>query len=120
MTSDAIPPAGEEQKQPLGILATLAWAILVFLAAQAAGTVIVLVWLTGHAPSSLSSIDYNGPLVALVTLVTNPVIVALLAVVARLAGWDPAQYLGLVRFRADDFARGVIAIAVMVAAIDGY
>src|SRR5260370_882153 len=33
MTSDAIPPIGQAQKKPLGIFATLLWAVLAFLVA---------------------------------------------------------------------------------------
>ncbi len=117
MTSDAIPPIGQEQKKPLGIFATLLWAVLAFLVAQGVGTLIVLVGFSEHVPS-LESIRYDAPLVALVTLITNPVIIVLLAIVARLAGWNWAEYLALTPFRAADFVRGLIAIAVLVVVID--
>src|SRR6266850_3855697 len=108
MTSEVTAPVGEgDRRQPLGPLATLGWAVLVFMTAQAVGTAVVLLWFTSHAPTSLAAVRYDGALVALVTLVTNPVIIGLLAAVARLAGWKPADYLGLVRFRAGDLVRGV-------------
>lgn len=120
MTSDATAPIGEGTPKPLGPLATLVWAVLAFLVGQAVGMLVVLTWFGSHAPSSLSAVRYDGALVALVTLITNPVIIVILAIVARLAGWNPAEYLGLTRFSLRDFAAGIAAIVMLVAAVDLY
>jgi len=120
MTGDATAPVGDGAPKPLGPLATLGWAVLAFVAGQVVGTVVVLTWFNAHAPTSLSAVRYDGALVALVTLVTNPVIIVILAIVARLAGWSPAEYLGLTRFRLSDFATGIAAIVILIAAVDLY
>lgn len=108
------PPAGQRR---LGIGATLGWAVLVFLIAQAVGFVIIL--LSGKMPAGEGTI-YDGILVALVTLVTNPVQIVLFGAVARWrAGADPFDYLGLVPFSWRDFVIGLLAVVALVAAIDG-
>jgi membrane protease YdiL (CAAX protease family) len=120
MTSDTTAPVGDGTPKPFGPMATLGWAILAFVAGQMVGTVVVLTWFDAHAPTSLSSVRYDGALVALVTLITNPIIIVMLAIVARLAGWNPAEYLGLTRFTFRDFAVGIAAVAGLVAAVDLY
>lgn len=108
------PPAGQGR---LGIGATLGWAVLIFVVAQAVGSVIV--WLLGKLPTGNGALN-DGTLVALVTLVTNPVQIVLLGAVARWrAGADPLDYLGLVPFSRSDFFVGVFAVVALVAAIDG-
>jgi uncharacterized protein len=106
--------------RPLGAGATLGWALLVFAIAQAVGAAVVVVWFSSVAPSSLANIRYDGALVALVTLITNPLQIALLAAVARWrAGGSAAEYLGLTRFSRLDFLIGFLAIAGLIAALDG-
>lgn len=116
---DAAPENSADVK-PLGVAATLGWALLVFLIAQAAGAAVVLAWPSIRVPTSISGISYDGALVALVTLIINPVQIVLLAAIVR---WrtarEPMEYLGLVGFTLRDFLVGVIAMAALVAAIDG-
>jgi membrane protease YdiL (CAAX protease family) len=102
----------------LGVWATFGWTLLAFALAQMIGTAVVFIWFPEHLPSA-TSLRYGGTLVALVTLVTNPVLVALLAGIAR---WrtrtSAAAYLGLTRFTLRDFLVGFLAIAVFAAASD--
>src|SRR5262249_33732456 len=117
MTHVTAPPPGPHA--PLGVWVTLGWAVLVFLLAQVPGFLVLVIWQAGQSVP-VSDIQFNGPALALATLVTNPVMVALLALVARRTGWNWAEYLGLVRFRAADLVHGVVIIAVLVIVIDGY
>lgn len=105
--------------KPLGVVATAGWAILTFAIAQGVGAAVVLTWFSSIAPSSVANLRFDGDLVALTTLITNPVQIVLLAAVARWVGWNPADYLGLTRFTLRDFLTGFVAIVVLVAAFDG-
>jgi membrane protease YdiL (CAAX protease family) len=102
---------------PLSVRATFGWAVLIFIIAQAVG--VVVFWLSGNMPSD-ATLRYDGITVALVTLITNPVQIVLLAAVARWrTGSDAAEYLGLTRFSRLDLLIGLLAIAGLVAALDG-
>jgi hypothetical protein len=56
---------------------------------------------------------YDGTLVALVTLVTNPALVGLFWGVVRYHGLDAREFLGLTRFAFRHFLIGVLAIAAL-------
>ncbi|MEA2995523.1 MAG: protease family protein [Alphaproteobacteria bacterium] len=106
--------------RPLSALATLGWALVVFAIAQAVGAAVVIFWFSSMAPSSLAKIRYDGALVALVTLITNPIQIVLLAAVARWrTGGSAAEYLGLTRFSRHDLLLGFLTIAGLIAALDG-
>jgi uncharacterized protein len=106
--------------KPLGIGATLGWTLLAFAIAQAVGAAIVLLWFSASAPTELSTSRFDGTLVARVTLVTNPVQIVLLGVIARWrTGASAVAYLGLVRFTPREFLIGFLATAALAAAIDG-
>src|SRR5882672_2541494 len=76
------PPPPPPPMPALGVWATFGWTLLAFALAQVIGTAVVFIWFPEHLPSA-TSLRYGGTLVALVTLVTNPVLVALLAGIAR-------------------------------------
>jgi membrane protease YdiL (CAAX protease family) len=102
----------------LGVWGTFGWALLAFLLAQAIGTAVVFIGFPEHLPST-TSMRYGGTLVALVTLVTNPVLVALFAAIARWrTGASASEYLGLTRFTWREFLIGFLAIAVFAGASD--
>src|SRR6195256_1103604 len=106
--------------RPLSALATLGWALVVFAIAQGVGAAVVIFWFSSMAPSSLAKIRYDGALVALVTLITNPIQIVLLAAVARWrTGGSAAEYLGLTRFSRRDSLLGFLAIAAPIATLDG-
>jgi membrane protease YdiL (CAAX protease family) len=106
--------------QPLGKLATFGWALLIFAIGQIAGTAAVALWNIAHGQPALLVTGYDGKLVALLTLVTNPVQIVLFAWVARWrAGADPAAYLGLTRFSLRDFLLGILLLAALAAVIEG-
>ncbi len=111
-------PPAEPDGRPatLGIGATFGWALLVFVVAQVVG--VLVIWLSGKMPLGVK-VRYDGLLVALVTLVTNPVQIVLLGAVAYWrTGRNAAEYLGLARFTRRDFFVGVLAVVAFVALVD--
>jgi hypothetical protein len=119
VSDDARPGGGEMPVKALGVWATFGWAALVFVVSQAVGAAIVIAWFSGAIPPSVSAGRYEGTLVALVTLITNPVQIALLAAIARWrSGSSAADYLGLTAFSGRDFFAGLLATAGLAAAID--
>jgi membrane protease YdiL (CAAX protease family) len=100
----------------LGIGATFGWALLIFIVAQAVG--VLVIWLSGQMPLAANA-RYDGILVALVTLVTNPVQIVLLGAVAYWrTGRTPIDYLGLTPFTRRDFLVGFLALVAFIAAVD--
>ncbi len=111
-TPNAAPPR-------LGAAATFGWSVLIFAIGQAAGTAMVAIINLANGMPALMVTGYDGMLVALLTLVTNPVQVALFAGVARWrTGGDPVAYLALTRFSARDFVVGFVSIAALATAIN--
>jgi membrane protease YdiL (CAAX protease family) len=102
----------------LGVWATFGWGLLAFLIANGVGSAVVIIWFPDLLPSG-TSLRYGGPLVALVTLLTNPLLIALFAAIARWrTGVAAAAYLGFTRFSLRDFLVGFLAIAIFAAAAD--
>jgi len=113
------PPVAPPPTRTLGIWATLGWALLAFVVSQAVCVVVVLVWFADRAPGSVAGITYDGTLVALGALVTNPIMVVLLAGIARWrTGAGASWYLGLTGFTLRDFLVGFAVIALLAAAGD--
>jgi membrane protease YdiL (CAAX protease family) len=103
----------------LGVWATFGWALLAFVVSQAACVVVVLRWFADRAPGSVAGITYDGTLVAIGALVGNPIMVVLLAAIARWrTGTRAADYLGLTGFTWRDFLVGFAVIALLAAAGD--
>lgn len=116
--SAAGPPSGEATSRAatLGIGATFGWALLIFVIAQAVG--VLVIWVSGKMPLAAEG-RYDGILVALVTLITNPVQIVLLGAVAH---WrtrrNPVEYLAITPFTRRDFLIGVGAVVAFIAAVD--
>lgn len=108
--------AGAPTPRPWGFWATLGWTALATLLGQAAATLAVLAF----DDRSTASLRYDGPVVALATLILNPVQIAVLAAAARRTGMGALEYFGLRGFSARDFLLGLIAGAVLAAAITVY
>jgi len=116
--SPTAPPSGapEGKAATLGVGATFGWALLTFIIAQAVG--VVVIWLSGKMTLN-PDVRYDGLLVALVTLITNPVQIVLLGAVADWrAHRSPAEYLGLVPFTWRDFVAGVLALVAFIGVVD--
>ena len=89
--------AVDEAAQParhLGYWATAAWAVVAFLVEQFVALAVVVWWRVGRISAVLDT-PYDGELVTLFILIANPITIALLALAARLARLNPADYLGL-------------------------
>jgi len=99
--------------KPWGYLATLLWAVLVVVIAQAAG-IVALYWAYHGDLSAVAGHPNDGVAVAIITLATNPIEIGLLAGVAMLARWDPAEYLGLVVPRSEDVTFAMIWLAALI------
>jgi membrane protease YdiL (CAAX protease family) len=78
-----------------GYWATCAWAVVAFLIGQFAALAVVVWWRSGRLNAVLDT-PYDGVLVTLFILISNPITIAVLALAARLARANPADYLGLV------------------------
>lgn len=98
-------------------LATFAWAFAAFAAAQFAAVAVLYVRQHGDLQSLFTS-PFDGAVVTLSVLVTNPVMVAILMLAARLRGADPAEYLGLVWPPLRSVTAGIVGIAVIIAITD--
>jgi uncharacterized protein len=99
--------------KPWGYVATFLWALLVFVLAQVAGVAALYWWFNGDL-REVAAEPYSGDLIALVTLVTNPIEIALLAIVAWIARWNPAEYLGLVLPGRRDITPALIGLVVLI------
>jgi uncharacterized protein len=100
-------------EKPWGYVATLLWAVLVFVLAQAAGVAALYWWYSGDL-SAVAAHPYGGIVIALVTLVTNPIEIALLVAIAALARWNPAAYLGVVLPRREHLRPALIGLVVLI------
>jgi membrane protease YdiL (CAAX protease family) len=80
--------------KPWGYWATLGWAILAFLAGQliAFG---LLVWLRAWDLNAILATPFDGILVTLFILISNPITIVVLALAVRLARADQTEYLAL-------------------------
>jgi hypothetical protein len=97
----------------------LLWAVAAYIVAQAVFTAIFLLWFSDLLSGSPNPM-FNGPLVALATLIGNPVQIALLAGVAWWrSGGHAAEYLGVRAFSVRNFLIGFVVLALLLAAIDG-
>jgi uncharacterized protein len=77
-----------------GYLATLAWAVGAFLIGQFAALGLVLLLRPGSVNTLLTT-AYDGELITLFIVISNPITIAVLVVAARVARTDAAAYLAL-------------------------
>ena len=77
-----------------GYGATLGWAVLAFLAGQFLGFGLLL-WLHAGAWNSILETPYDGVLVTLFIVISNPVTIGVLVLAVRFARANPAEYLAL-------------------------
>jgi len=102
--------------RPISPDAATGWAVLVFVIAQAIGAVAWFAY-SAYAPTSPTPKVFDGKLIALVTLTTNPAMIGLFWAIVRRHGLDAREYLGLTRFTLRDFLTGVLALAALAAAL---
>jgi len=112
-------PAAIAKPERLNVWETFGWALLAIVLAQVALTAVVIVWFPEQIPTSATTQTYTGVLVALVALISNPIEIAFLAIIARWrTGRSALDYLGLVGFRRRDLLIGVFAIVGLALAFD--
>jgi uncharacterized protein len=109
--------AAMESTKPWGYWATLGWGLLAFLAGQfiALG---LLVWLRSGDWSSILETPFDGILVTLFILISNPVTIAVIALAVRFAHADQADYLALKWPPRYDVATGILCLVALIALCD--
>jgi membrane protease YdiL (CAAX protease family) len=100
-----------------GYWATIAWAVAAFLVGQLAALAVVVWWRAGQLHAVLDT-PYDGELVTLFILVSNPITIVALALAARVARANVADYLGLVWPRRREVAIGIAWIVGLIALSD--
>src|SRR5436190_2913178 len=97
---------------PWGILATVAWLLFTFLASLLIAAAVFGVWqfATQAGPRSVS---YDGVAIAIGTLVSVPVQIAVLAFAAHLRRWMPRDYLALGWPRRGEIVFAVICVVAL-------
>jgi membrane protease YdiL (CAAX protease family) len=101
-----------------GYWATLGWAVLAFLAGQFIGFGLLL-WLRAGVWNSILTTPFDGTLVTLFIVISNPVTVAVLMIAVRFAGAGQAEYFALQWPRRRDVAVGVAALIGLIVLCDG-
>jgi len=117
LTAGAAPPP------PWGLLPSIAWGAAGFCIWFGAQFAVILLYVMTRDPADADAANpqalaTNGYLLALVTIVSGPAWIALLAFAARLRGWRVADYLALVAPRRSEFAVGFACMAGLLVAID--
>jgi uncharacterized protein len=100
-----------------GYWATLGWAILAFLAGQFAGSV-VLLWQRSGAWASLLETPYDGILVTLFIVISNPVTIAVIMLAVWFAHTDQTDYLALKWPHRRDVIVGVVCLVGLIVICD--
>jgi CAAX protease family protein len=100
-----------------GYWATLGWAILAFLAGQFVGSG-VLLWQRSGEWSSLLETPYDGVLVTLFVVISNPVTIGALMLAVRFAQSDQTDYLALKWPPKRDVLVGVVCLIGLIAVGD--
>jgi hypothetical protein len=108
--SDADPPP----MKIWGYWATMAWAVGAFLIGQFVALGLMVLWQHGDF-SSIRTMPYDGVMVTLFILISNPVTVAVLAAAVAFAGADFAGYMAMRWPSRRDVAVGVIGLVVLIA-----
>jgi CAAX protease family protein len=78
-----------------------------------------LMWWYGLGLTQLPGLGSDGVVATLITCISAPVQILLLVLMARRAGANAADYLGLTLPRKSDVVAGIIAIAVFIPVSDG-
>lgn len=100
-----------------GYWATLGWSVLAFFAGQFVGFGVLLWFRTGNWTTIVET-PYDGVLVTMFIVISNPITIAILATAVRLAKADQTEYLALFRPRASDLVLGVGCLVALVAISD--
>ena len=100
-----------------GYWATTAWAVAAFLIGQFAALAFVVLWRSGKLYAVLQS-PFDGVLVTLFILISNPISFAVLLLAVRLAHANVADYLGLHWPQRRDVITGLAVLVGLIALSD--
>jgi uncharacterized protein len=102
-----------------GYWATIAWAVVAFLVGQFAALGAVVFWRAGEI-NAIMETPFDGELVTLFILISNPITVAILWFAAWLSKSNPADYLGLRWASRRDIVIGLVLLVALIALSDGF
>ncbi|HTZ03755.1 MAG TPA: CPBP family intramembrane glutamic endopeptidase [Xanthobacteraceae bacterium] len=100
-----------------GYWTTLGWAVLAFMAGQIVGFAVVL-WLNAGAWDTIVQTPYDGVLVTLFIVISNPVMVGVLALAVRLRNASQIDYFALHWPRQNDLVTGIVWLVGLIAVSD--
>ncbi|MFZ0989044.1 MAG: type II CAAX endopeptidase family protein [Xanthobacteraceae bacterium] len=100
-----------------GYWTTLGWSIVAFLLGQFVGFG-VLLWLRGGALDSVLQTPFDGVLVTIFIVLSNPVTIGVLVIAVRLARSDLSDYFALKRPSGRDVSLGIVGLVVLIATTD--
>lgn len=100
-----------------GYWTTLGWAVLAFMVGQFIGFAAVL-WLHAGAWTTIVQTPYDGVLVTLFIVISNPVMVGVLALAVWLRDASQVDYFALHRPRQNDVVTGIVCLVGLIAASD--
>jgi membrane protease YdiL (CAAX protease family) len=107
-----------------GYWATLAWALLAFAAGQFITLGLLVVWRAGNSGLWLATLvsimatPFDGALVTLFVLISNPITIAVLALAVWLKRANLAEYLALVWPQTRYVSVGIVCLIGLIAASD--
>ena len=100
-----------------GYWATLGWAVVAFLAGQFIAFGLLLKVYSGGW-NTIVQTPFDGVLVTLFILISNPITIGVIALAVRLARTDQAEYLALQRPRTHDVTLGIGCLVGLIAISD--
>jgi membrane protease YdiL (CAAX protease family) len=100
-----------------GYWATLCWAVFAFMAGQFVAFGLLLALRVGDWNSMIQT-PYDGELVTLFIVISNPVMVGLLALAVRFAHGNQTEYFALLRPQMRDVKLGIVCLVVFIAVCD--
>jgi membrane protease YdiL (CAAX protease family) len=100
-----------------GYWATAAWAVVAFLVGQFAAFMVIFRWWAGQLDAAFNK-PYDGVLVTLLTLIPNPIAIAVLLLAVWFARANPVDYLGLHLPPQRDAATGIVLLIGLIALSD--
>src|SRR5882757_2619360 len=113
--TSALPPAGP---RPWGLLGTIVWGVAGFCAWFAAQFAVIVAYVATHEAVDAQALATNGLLLALVTIISGPVWIAIMAFAAHQRGWRVPDYLALVVPRRGEIVFGFACMAALLIAFD--
>jgi uncharacterized protein len=103
--------------RPWGYWATFAWAVVAFLVGQFAALGLVLLVRPGSVDTLITT-AYDGELITLFVLISNPITIAVLVLAVRIARADVASYLALQWSPARYVMWSIVGLVVLIAVSD--